>query len=74
MQVRRSGNTFWESQVTTTPPATSTQLSALDAGTEYDVKVRAVSAAGNGAWSEVQTEITFNSEHQVSIYYIFLGL
>ena len=62
VQHRRSGTTAWGSQVTAIPPATSTQLPALDAGTEYDVRVRAVSAAGEGEWSEVQTERTFNSE------------
>ena len=68
VQYRRSGTTAWGSQVTAAPPATSAYLLALDAGTEYDVRVRAVSAAREGEWSEVQTERTFNSEHRVSIY------
>ena len=59
---------MWGSQVDVAAPATSTHLLAVDAGTEYDVRVRAVSAAEEGEWSEVQTERTFNSEHRVSIY------
>ena len=62
VQYRKSGTIAWGSQVTATPPATSTQLPALDAGTEYDVRVRARSAAEVGEWSEVQTERTFNSK------------
>ncbi len=37
-------------------------LPALLPGTEYSVRVRVVSAAGEGEWSEVQTETTYNSE------------
>ena len=44
------------------PPATFTIVTALDAGTEYNVRVRAVSAVGAGEWSVEQTERTFNSE------------
>ena len=60
---RRSGTTSWGSRfrITGSPPTTSTPLPELDAGTEYDVRVRAKSAAGEGEWSEVQTERTFNS-------------
>ena len=68
VQYRRSGTTVWGDQVTATPPVTSTTLPGLHAGTEYGVRVRARSAAGEGEWSEVQTERTFNSEHRVSIY------
>ena len=71
VQFRRNVSTVWGAQVTISgsPPANSTKLPALDAGTEYDVRVRAVSAAGDGEWSEVQTERTFSSEHN-----IFLGM
>ena len=44
------------------PYSTSALLPALLPGTEYNVRVRAVSAAGKGEWSEVHTEATFNSE------------
>ena len=62
VQYKKSGTTFWGGQVTATPPATSTQLPALDAGTEYDVRVRSRSNAVDGEWSEVQTERTVNSK------------
>ena len=68
VQYRRSGTIAWGSQVTATHPATSAYLPALDAGTEYEVRVRARSAAREGEWSEVQTERTFNSEHRMSMY------
>ena len=69
VQFRRSGTEFWGSQVTITgSPPYSANLTGLDAGTEYNVRVRAVSAAGEGEWSEVQTERTFNGEHRVSMY------
>ena len=56
----RVGEFSWGSRVTT--HATTTLLPKLSPGTEYNVKVRAVSAAGEGEWSEVQTETTFYSE------------
>ena len=61
---RKSGAAAWGTQasITGSPPETSTQLPGLDAGTEYNVRVRAKSAAGEGEWSEVQTERTFNSK------------
>ena len=68
VQYRRSGNTVWGSQITISAPTTSAYLSRLYTGTEYDVRVRAVSAARDGEWSKVQSERTFNSEH---ILYIF---
>ena len=67
VQYRRRGTTAWGSQLTLTSPAANTQLPALDTGTEYDVRVRARSAAGEGEWSEVQTERTFNSKFTYSI-------
>ena len=41
---------------------TSTLLEALDAGTVYEVRIRAVSAIGNGTWSRVESETTYRSE------------
>ena len=43
-------------------PQNSTIVPELAAGTEYDVRVRAVSAEGTGNWSAVQTERTYMSE------------
>ena len=70
VQHKRSGTKFWGAQLTVTPPATSTLLPALGAGTEYDVRMRARSAAGEGEWSEVQTERTFGRKFKciVSCY------
>ena len=73
VQYRRSGTTFWSSQVTISgsPPATSTILTGLDAGTEYNIRVRAVSELGDGKWSVEQTERTFDSELLCIIYIIY---
>ena len=70
VQYRRNGTTFWSIQVyiSGSPPATSAILTRLDAGTEYNVRVRAVSAAGAGEWSVEQTERTFESELLCIIY------
>ena len=61
---RRSGNTSWDSEAASSgsPPETFTFLPGLDAGTEYYVRVRAVYELGDGEWSAVQTERTFDSE------------
>ena len=61
---KRSGTTSWNSTtpLSGSPPATSTNLTGLDAGTEYNVRVRAVSAVGAGMWSVEHTERTFDSE------------
>ena len=40
----------------------SAVLEALDIGTAYQVRIRAVSANGNGLWSSVESETTYMSE------------
>ena len=56
-------STDWRTaNLVSTGSTTSTLLEALDAGTVYEVRIRAVSAIGNGTWSEVQSEVTFKSE------------
>ena len=40
----------------------STIVTRLEAGTKYRVRVKAVSDAGHGMWSAVQTERTYMSE------------
>ena len=64
VQYRISGTTSWSSAtpLSGSPPATSTILTGLDAGTEYNIRVRAVSELGAGEWSVEQTERTFDSE------------
>ena len=62
---KRNGTTLWSSQVTVTPPVTTAILDKVNAllpGTAYNVRVRAESAAGDGEWSEVHTEATYNSK------------
>ena len=68
VQHRRNGTTPWGSEFTFSgsPPVTSAILTRLDIGTEYNVRVRAVSAVGDGMWSLLQTERTYMCE---IIYY-----
>ena len=64
VQYRRSGTTFWDSQVTIIGSlSTSLILTGLDVDTEYTVRVRAVSKIGAGEWSVEQTGITAESEN-----------
>ena len=69
VQYRKSRAAVWSSEITISgsPPLTSTILTGLDAGTEYNVRVRAVSAAGAGMWSVVQTVRAHGSE-----FFIFI--
>ena len=62
VRFRKNGASAWDNPVIISHATTTTQLPALDVGTEYDVRVRANSAAVEGEWSEVQTETTFNSQ------------
>ena len=61
----RVGTTSWMQapDVTGSPPATTTYLEGLEAGTSYSVRVRAVSSIGNGPWSETTSRSTYNSEY-----------
>ena len=58
VQYRISGTPSWSSAppLSGSPPATSTALNGLNAGSEYNVRVRAMSAVGAGIWSAEQTE------------------
>ena len=64
LQYSIHGTTIWGNQVTISgsSPRNSTFLTRLRAGTEYAVRVRAVSAVGAGNWSAVQTKRTYMSE------------
>ena len=56
-------STDWKAANLVSPDlATSTLLEALDVGTVYKVRIRAVSAIGNGPLSRVATETTYTSE------------
>ena len=64
VQYRKIGATFWsgESIIPGSPPATYAILTGLNAGTEYNVRVSAVSAVGEGNWSKEQSERTYMCE------------
>ena len=64
VQYRTSGMPSWinATHVSVSPPATYTNVTVLDAGAEYDVRVRAVSVIGAGEWSVEQTTRTADSE------------
>ena len=64
VQYKLNGELNWgnASTVSVQPNSNSTLLPELLPGTEYNVRVRAVSAAGEGEWSEVLTETTYDSE------------
>ena len=60
VQYKIRETTVWDSVTTQgSPPLTSTFLNKLNAGTEYSIRVQAVSAAGAGMWSAVQTKRTY---------------
>ena len=65
-QVRyMTSSTSWMQapNITGSPPATTTYLEGLEAGTLYSVQVRAVSSIGNGAWSGTTSGSTYNREY-----------
>ena len=62
VEYRRNAEPNWDNRVETQPSTTSTLLPELLPGTTYNVRVRAVSAAGEGEWSDVHKETTCNSE------------
>ena len=74
VQYRRSGMTSWSSAtpLSGSPPATSTILTGLDAGTKYNIRVRAVSELGAGEWSVEQTERTFGSKFVCMLCLLFI--
>ena len=51
VEYRRIGTTMW-SRISS-DSSTTTLLEALEAGTAYEVRIRAVSVIGNGEWSIV---------------------
>ena len=67
----RSGTASWYNAtvLSVSSLVTSTILTGLNAGTEYTVRVRAVSAVGHGNWSVENTGRTFCREFNApSIY------
>ena len=62
-QVEYRNGTNWRAAMrVSSGSTTSTLLEALDAGTVYEVRIRAMSAIGNGTWSRVQASTTYKSE------------
>ena len=55
-------NTSWSSAVPVSGSKTSTYLEELVAGLRYLIRVRAVSAIGNGTWSEAKLKNTYRGE------------
>ena len=62
VEYRRSGTNWRAANLISPGSTTSTLLEALDAGTVYEVRIRTVSAIGNGTWSGVESEKTYMSE------------
>ena len=62
VEYRRSGTNWRAANPVSPGSTTSTLLEALDVGAVYEVRLRAVSAIGNGIWSRVESETTYKSE------------
>ena len=62
VEYRRSGTNWRAANPVSPDSTTSTLLEALDAGTVYEVRIRAVSVIGNGRWSREESEVTYMSE------------
>ena len=59
---RRNGTTSWSATLSISSAATSTFLEMLFAGSDYQIQVRALSPIGNGTWSVMESETTYQSE------------
>ena len=62
VEYKRSGTNWRAANPVSPGSTTSTLLEALDAGTVYEVRIRAASAIGNGIWSRVESNKTYASE------------
>ena len=67
VQYGRSGTTVWSSTIQVPSSSTSYEIQHLVAGSEYQVRVRAISVIGNSNWSEVQSETTYRSELSIGL-------
>ena len=66
VQYKRKGADSWITvSLVPSGSATSTVLDALNAGTAYRVRIRAVSAIGNGEWNSVEPETTYICELRI---------
>ena len=63
VQYKLQSSRAWSDEETlVSPPATSTILTRLEAGTRYNVRVRAMSTIGEGIWSMVEENTTYMRE------------
>ena len=62
MQYKKHSTDWRAANLVSSGSTTSTLLEALDAGTVYEVRIRAVSAIGSGTWSRVESLTTYMSE------------
>ena len=58
----QSSRAWSDAEILVSPPATSTILTRLKAGTTYNVRVRAISTIGEGNWSMVEGNTTYRRE------------
>ena len=58
----QSSRAWGDAEILVSPPATSTILTRLEAGTRYKVRVRAMSTIGDGIWSMVEGNTTYRRE------------
>ena len=58
----QSSRAWIDSEILVSPPATSTTLTRLQAGTRYNVRVRAMTTIGEGIWSIVERNTTYRRE------------
>ena len=73
---RVNGSTTW-STVSPNPTTISTTLEKLQSRTTYEVRVRAVSDVGKGAWSDTSSATTLNGNTILTILliiYVFCWL
>ena len=62
VEYERQGTSRRAVSIVSSGSSTTTLLQALEAGTAYEVRIRAVSAIGNGEWSIKVSERTYISE------------
>ena len=58
----QSSRAWGDAEILVSPPATSIILTRLEAGTRYNVRVRAISIIGEGSWSMVEENTTYIRE------------
>ena len=63
VQYKLQSNIAWiDAEILVSPPATSIILTGLEAGTRYNVRVRAMTTIGEESWSMVERNTTYKRE------------